>query len=401
MLGNDQDATTFAQHGELLDRAWINFQQQAEPSVGEEYRDFIAGHDWLGDYALFMAIREQQSGRPWTHWPAGLRDRDVVELARVKNQLSERIGFHQFAQFIFFRQWQDLRGYAKQHGVLLFGDLPIYVSQDSADVWVNRDLFLLDNEGEAEIVAGVPPDYFSEDGQRWGNPQYDWEAMQLSNFSWWKQRMHTQFELFDLVRIDHFRGLQAYWEIPAEEETAINGRWVAAPGEDLLKAIHDDLNHLDLVAEDLGIITEEVTALRGQFGLPGMKVLQFAFDGDPGNAYLPHNHEFNSVVYTGTHDNDTTLGWFSNLDNLQAERVYEYLGAARDEAMPWPLIRASLASTCCLAVLPMQDVLELGQGHRMNTPGTMEDNWRWRFDWSQVTDRATGRLYGLCQLYDR
>jgi len=396
------EVADFNLHQQYLKTAWSNFQKQKTSSLFKSFKSFIKSHaDWLEDFAIFMAIREQQGDQVWTKWPAALRDRKKASIIKVKSELSDSIDFHQFGQFIFFQQWHDLKQYAKKHDVLLFGDLPIYVSHDSADVWVNRDLFLLDKDGEATIVAGVPPDYFSETGQRWGNPQYNWDAMQKNNFVWWQQRLHTQLELFDLVRVDHFRGFQAYWEIEADEETAINGRWVEAPGEALLTSLQTYFHQLPLVAEDLGIITDEVTALREQFDLPGMKILQFAFDNNPKNAYLPHNHTFNSVVYTGTHDNDTTLSWYQHLNESEREAIYAYLGVNREEPMAWPLIRAAFASTSCLAMFPLQDVLALGEGHRMNTPGTTEGNWQWRFDWQQIPNDLASQLGELSQRYDR
>lgn len=394
--------SNFVEHQQQLQTAWQAFQKQKTSVLYKHFKAFNETHaDWLEDYALFMAIRAQQGDRIWTKWPKALRDRQAAALAQAKKELADEIGFYCFGQFVFFQQWHDLKSYAQQHGVVLFGDLPIYVALDSADVWVHRDLFLLDETGEPTIVAGVPPDYFSATGQRWGNPQYDWPVMQAQNFRWWQQRLNTQLTLFDLVRVDHFRGFQAYWEIEAQEETAMNGRWVEAPGEALLQSLQQHFHNLPLVAEDLGVITDEVTALREQFALPGMKILQFAFDGNPKNAYLPHNHEFNSVVYTGTHDNDTTLSWFTNLDEGTRKAVYTYLGADTHEAMPWPLLRAALASVSCLAMLPMQDVLALGVGERMNTPGTTKGNWQWRFDWQQVADDLGPRLAELNRRYDR
>jgi 4-alpha-glucanotransferase len=283
---------------------------------------------------------------------------------------------------------------------MMFGDMPIFVAYDSADVWAQRHYFALDESGRPEVVAGVPPDYFSETGQRWGNPHYHWDTMQNDGFRWWHDRLRTQLELFDLIRIDHFRGFEAYWEIPASAETAIDGHWVKAPGEALFNSIREKLGSLPLVAEDLGIITPEVDGLRRQFGLPGMKILQFAFDGDPNNPYLPHNHEEDFLVYTGTHDNDTTLGWFVDSPQHIKDRVLDYLGMPQDY-MPWPLIRCAFASVACLAMIPMQDVLGLGGKYRMNTPGTTEGNWQWRFDWQQVPVELSANLNHLVHLYGR
>jgi 4-alpha-glucanotransferase len=391
-----------AAHRASLESAWTHFAKTKPAALHEQFQTFCTQQaEWLDDYALFMALREQQDDQPWTHWPAPLRDREAKALQRARKDLQQRIGFYQFGQFVFFQQWADLKAYAAGHGVLLFGDLPIYVALDSADVWAQRELFMLDESGQPRFVAGVPPDYFSETGQRWGNPQYDWRAMQKQDFKWWQQRLQTQLELFDLVRVDHFRGFEAFWEIKAEEETAINGRWVKAPGKKLLQSLHNFFHSLPLVAEDLGVITDEVTALREKFQLPGMKILQFAFDGNPKNAYLPHNHEFNSVVYTGTHDNDTTLSWYELLDDHTRKLLHLYIANRDDEPMPWALIRTAFASVACLTVVPMQDVLGLGQGERMNTPGTTEGNWQWRFIWQQLEADVAPHLNILCQRYDR
>jgi len=391
-----------AYHQQCLQQAHTRFMDQQPATLYAEYQQFGQQHAyWLSDYALFMALREAHDNQPWTTWDAPLRLRQEQALRKAQQQYAEAIAFHQFTQFVVFQQWHELRQYANKLGILMFGDLPIYVSLDSADVWANPDLFMLDKTGQATFVAGVPPDYFSDTGQRWGNPQYDWPAMQEQNFTWWQARFETQLELFDLLRIDHFRGFQAYWEIPATEQTAINGRWVEAPGKALLNQLHKVFENLPLVAEDLGIITDKVHALRQAFNLPGMKILQFAFDGNPHNSYLPHNHQFNSVVYTGTHDNDTTLSWYAHQASETHDYIRAYLNSPEDDAMPWPLIRAALASVCCLAVLPMQDILALGKGQRMNTPGTTEGNWQWRFNWEQVDDGLEQHLHRLLRLYDR
>jgi 4-alpha-glucanotransferase len=391
-----------ASHRRCLEQAWTAMSTHKPANLIHQFDAFCEQQShWLDDYALFMSVREQQANRIWSEWPVALRDRESGALSKTRKQLQDRIGYFQFGQFVFFEQWADLKRYASDHGVLLFGDLPIYVAYDSVDVWARRELFMLDERGQPRFVAGVPPDYFSKTGQRWGNPQYDWKAMQADDFHWWQQRLNTQLQLFDVVRVDHFRGFEAYWEIKAEEKTAMNGRWVKAPGKKLLQTLQKTFHALPVVAEDLGVITDEVTALREKFELPGMKILQFAFDGNPKNAYLPHNHEFNSVVYTGTHDNDTSLSWYELLDEHTRRRMHDYLATKQDEPMPWPLIRTAFASVACLAVVPMQDVLSLGQGQRMNTPGTTEGNWSWRFNWQQLADDIAPRLKTLCHRYDR
>ncbi len=274
------------------------------------------------------------------------------------------------------------------------------MAHDSADVWAQRQYFKLDEEGKTEVVAGVPPDYFSETGQRWGNPHYQWDAMAASGFSWWKERIETQQLLFDVIRIDHFRGFEACWEIPAHEETAINGHWVKVPGEQLLTALYKAYPKLSLVAEDLGIITKEVEALREQFNLPGMKIMQFAFSGEPGNPYLPHNHQVNSVVYTGTHDNDTTLSWLETITEDEKHFIREYFNFPY-ENLNLVLMSVTMASVSRLAVLPLQDLLQLGAGHRMNTPGTIEGNWQWRFGWEQITEETQAIARKMNTLYGR
>jgi len=393
---------TFKNHQHLLKEAWTTLQKNKSSSLYKQFQKFIKQQAyWLDYFALFMAIRDQQDQAPWFKWPEKLRERESAAMESATRKYKEQIDFHRFQQFIFFQQWRDLKQYASERNILLFGDLPIYVALDSVDVWAHRELFLLDADGQPRYVAGVPPDYFSETGQRWGNPQYDWPAMQTDQFKWWQQRIQTQLELFDVIRVDHFRGLEAYWEIDAKEKTAINGRWVEAPGQALLQTLDDRFHSLPLAAEDLGTITDKVTRLRERFHLPGMKVLQFAFDGDPKNIYLPHHHEFNSVVYTGTHDNDTTLSWYEHLEQHSQDYIYNYLGSNPGDAMPWPLIRAALASVSCLAVLPLQDLLGLGQGQRMNTPGTTEGNWQWRFSWDQVSPDLAASLSSLCHQYDR
>jgi len=355
---------------------------------------------WLDDYALFMAIRDDFDRLCWNQWPEPYKNREKKAIKEARNRLKYAIDCYKFEQYVFFRQWMALKEYANRRGVLLFGDIPIFVSYDSADVWANRKFFKLDDAGEMLVVAGVPPDYFSETGQRWGNPHYDWDYMQQTGFEWWLERLLTQLEQFDILRIDHFRGLEAAWEIPAYEPTAQIGEWVKAPGRELLWAIKRKFKSIPLIAEDLGIITDEVEALRDEFDLPGMKILQFAFDGNHDNPYLPINHILNSVVYTGTHDNDTTAGWAAKLRDNERNYIYEYLGFPAN-SLHCALIQAALASVANLAVIPMQDILELGSEQRMNTPGTTEGNWQWRFQWEQLTLEKANRLAHLVDLFNR
>ena len=321
-------------------------------------------------------------------------------MAKVKLRYATEIAVIKFTQFLFFSQWQALKAYANKNGVAMFGDIPIFVAYDSADVWANSHLFKLDKNKNMQVVAGVPPDYFSATGQRWGNPHYNWQVMQYDGFNWWLERMRTQQHMFDLLRIDHFRGLQAAWEIPAMADTAINGTWVLAPGEELLDAITKRFPNMQLIAEDLGIITAEVDALRAQFHLPSMKILQFAFGGDDSNPYLPHNIEANSIAYTGTHDNDTTLGWYQQLDEATKNHLHKVLHNAQPE-MPLALIELVMASNANIAIIPMQDILGLDAEHRMNTPGTIEKNWAWRFDWSQLKPEHIAKIRQTIQTSQR
>lgn len=390
-----------AQRKVRLAAAYNGFLNRAGDEMRAALDAFTEQHaGWLDDFALYQALRDDFNGCPWFDWPKPLRDRKPGALKEARKRLACAIEQARFEQFLFFQQWMQLRRYANDRGVLLFGDIPIFVAYDSADVWANRQWFTLDEQGEVQVVAGVPPDYFSETGQRWGNPHYDWEGMAGDGYRWWLDRIRTQLELFDLMRIDHFRGFEAYWEIDAASDTAIDGRWVAGPGADFFEALRQAFGRLPLVAEDLGVITPEVTALRRQFGLPGMKILQFAFDGSPNNPYLPHNHEPLSVVYTGTHDNNTTLGWYEELSEEHRSFVRHYLGIDAD-LMPWPLVRTALASVAQLAVLPMQDVLALDASHRMNVPGVAEGNWQWRFEWEQLLPEHGERLKTWVQLYGR
>lgn len=384
-----------------ITRAYYGFLLKADDEDRKNFAQFCFKKKcWLDDFALFLALRNELDQQCWNEWPEHLKMRNPSAINEAKRRLSSEIEAIKFGQYIFFRQWNELRDYAARKGVLLFGDIPIFVSYDSSDVWVHPEVFKLDENREMSVVAGVPPDYFSQTGQRWGNPHYDWSYLETTGFYWWIERIRTQVELFDIIRIDHFRGLEAAWEIPAHEPTAIDGNWVTAPGKGLLQAIFDAFGPISVVAEDLGIITDEVEALRDYFELPGMKILQFAFGGDHDNPYLPGNLEKNCVVYTGTHDNDTTLGWYNGISDGEKAYIYEYLGQPTTP-MPFTLIQAALASVANLAVIPMQDVLELGSEHRMNTPGTTEGNWRWRFVWEQLKEHQVGRLAHAIELFAR
>jgi 4-alpha-glucanotransferase len=386
---------------DLVAQAYYGFLDRASEQDQEDFKQFCeAKAFWLDDFALFIVLRNEFDCKSWNLWPERYKERDPKALKEMQRRFQREIGCIKFEQYVFYRQWLGLKHYANQKDVLLFGDVPIFVSYDSADVWTNRAIFKLDESGEMRVVAGVPPDYFSANGQRWGNPHYDWNALQKNGFDWWIKRMSTQQEQFDILRIDHFRGFEAAWEIPAHEDTAINGIWVQAPGRELLWAINNELGAITLVAEDLGVITPEVEMLRDEFELPGMKILHFAFGGNTDNPYLPNHYTKNCVVYTGTHDNDTTIGWVHKLSHPQKHFIYDYLGFP-SIPLHWALMQAALSSVANLAVIPMQDILELDAEHRMNTPGTTTGNWNWRFQWCQLTDERAGKLAHLIALFDR
>jgi 4-alpha-glucanotransferase len=380
----------------LLHRAYTQAKacNLAEPEM-------LATFDWLDDYALFMALKDRHDGAVWAAWEPALVRRDPAALAAAREELADAIGYYRFCQGRFFGDWHTLKEEANARGVQIVGDLPIFVAYDSADVWGNQDLFFLDDEARPTVVAGVPPDYFSETGQLWGNPLYRWEAMARDGYAWWIARLRASLALFDLVRIDHFRGFAAYWEIPAAEQTAINGHWAPGPGAAFFEAVRDQLGTLPIIAEDLGLITDDVLALRDQFAFPGMKVLQFAPSG-PDNLYLPHHYEPNCVVYTGTHDNDTTRGWWHTANADEREFLATYLGQRpTDESIAWLLIRLAFSSVAATAIVPLQDILALGSEARMNTPGTGQDNWAWRYDPAQLTEETQRRLRDLTALYSR
>ncbi|WP_353571447.1 4-alpha-glucanotransferase [Candidatus Albibeggiatoa sp. nov. BB20] len=394
------EATIRAYRFAQLRKAYTGFLQTADEEEVQAFEQFKINHaDWLEDYALYRLLKSLHDNASWTRWPAKYRDRKKAAIDALKQQHADEVTFYCFEQFVAFGQWLDLKKYSNEKGVYLFGDMPIFVAHDSVDVWASRKNFLLDKKGQPNLVAGVPPDYFSATGQLWGNPHYDWNYMRKNGFQWWLDRFKTQQMLFDVIRIDHFRGFEACWAVPADEKTAINGEWVKVPGAELFETLRQHID-LPLVAEDLGVITDEVTALREQFGLPGMKILQFAFDGGSSNPYLPHYHEPNSVVYTGTHDNNTTVGWFHELPPHEKQHVCSYVQCDPHD-MPWALISSAFASVARLAIIPMQDVLSADASQRMNIPGTADGNWRWRFDWNQLPPGVHDRVKQLVNFYDR
>jgi 4-alpha-glucanotransferase len=386
----------------LLEAAWKNFQGGAASHLRGEFDQFSRQQAaWLNDFALFMALKDKHVGRAWQEWEPELVQRELVPLALARHELRERIDQHRFRQFLFFRQWAALKAHANRQGVRLIGDVPIFVAADSADLWANANLFLLDERRRPTVVAGVPPDYFSPTGQLWGNPLYDWSAMKADGYRWWAARLRATLAMVDKVRLDHFRGLEAAWHVPAGAITAQGGQWVPGPADDLLAALRSALGGLPLIAEDLGEITPPVRALRDRFGLPGMRILQFAFD-KPENLFLPHNYVPNTVVYTGTHDNDTTLGWFRHGAQPHERQLLErYLGPQSDDTVVWSMIRMAWASVADYAVAPLQDLLNLGTDARMNFPGKPAGNWLWRFRDFEPVYEALGRLRELTELYNR
>lgn len=355
---------------------------------------------WLDDFALFMALHDRFDGRLWTTWEAPLARRDRAALAEARRTLAPEIRTHELAQFFFDLQWRALHAECAAAGIQIVGDVPIFVAQHSADVWAHPELFFLDASGEPTVVAGVPPDYFSKTGQRWGNPLYRWDKIAQAGFSWWIERFRATFALVDVLRIDHFRGFAANWEIPASEPTAVKGHWVDGPGRTLFDAVRAALGDLPIIAEDLGVITPDVAALREGLAFPGMRILQFAFGSGPANPYLPHNYEPNTVVYTGTHDNDTTRGWWATTDEGARDGLRRYCDVDGSNVAR-TLVRLALASVADVALVPLQDVAALGTEARMNVPGVPEGNWSWRFTWDQVPADAAQQLRSLCAMFGR
>ncbi len=385
-----------------LERAWAVFLERADKLAWDDFRGWCdLNAAWLDDFALFMALKQEHGGKPWYRWSRDLVRRDPQALKTAAAALVRQTDFFRFCQWLFHGQWAALREHAQQRGVSIMGDMPIFVAHDSSDVWARQDLFQLDDDGLPRVVAGVPPDYFSKTGQLWGNPLYDWRAAADEDFAWWRARLKAVLQLVDVVRLDHFRGFEAYWEVPAEAETAETGRWVEGPGADFFLSLQQDFGEdLPLVAEDLGVITPAVDELRRRFDLPGMRVLQFAWSG-PDNLFLPHEHQRNTVVYTGTHDNDPVLGWWEHLaDRRTREMVAEYSGCAVDEPN-WTLIRLGMMSVAETFIVPMQDVLGLGRQGRMNLPGSGHGNWNWRLGAADLEHSGAERLARMTWLYRR
>jgi 4-alpha-glucanotransferase len=385
----------------LLWRAYEQFSSSAIHEQQAKFDSFCHYHrNWLEDYALFMALKAHHTGAVWNTWEWDLVHRATKALKHWREHLDTQIAYQKFLQFVFFDQWLELKAYANRYHIKIIGDIPIFVAFDSADAWANQNLFFFGDSGDPTFVAGVPPDYFSATGQLWGNPLYRWDVMKTKGYRWWISRFAKTFEMVDIVRVDHFRGFEAYWRVPFGETTAINGSWKPGPGKDFFCAIEQALGKLPIIAEDLGVITPEVVALREAFNLPGMKILQFAFDSTEQNNYLPHTYEKNCVVYTGTHDNDTTLGWYSKCSPHDRNWVNLYLNTDGSDIC-WDFIRAAWSSVADIAIIPLQDLLGLGSEARMNTPATTGTNWKWRFTWDMIQPERCERLNMLTDMYAR
>lgn len=386
----------------LLAEVAANFTRRATPDQRDEFEQFCTEQaEWLTDYALFMALKDAHDGAAWQQWDLELRSRQPAALQQAQQVHAVAIHAHQFNQWLFFRQWRRLKGYANALGIQIIGDIPIFVAMDSADAWANPAEFFLDEQFQPTVVAGVPPDYFSETGQLWGNPLYRWEVMRSNGYAWWLRRIQAALQLYDIVRIDHFRGFVGYWAVPAGETTAINGQWEPGPGTDFFTTVQNQLGELPIIAEDLGEITPEVTALREQFGLPGMKILQFAFSSDASDKFLPHNFERNFVVYTGTHDNDTTVGWYEKSATDKERDFFRRYLRTNGQDPAWSMIDAAFRSVADTALVPLQDLLSLGSEARMNLPGRAVDNWRWRYLPEQINEHLVARLLEATTIYGR
>lgn len=390
-----------AQKYPVLRAAYRNFHDTDSHPLRNDFIDFCDENArWLDNYALFMSLKANLGQRPWYEWDTPLKMRVESALAPYRDTLADETGFQKFIQYLFFRQWNQVRDYAHQHNIKIIGDIPLYVAMDSADAWCDTEIFQFDANKNPVAVGGVPPDYFSETGQLWGNPLYNWEKLKDQGYHWWIERIKANLALYDVLRIDHFRGLAAYWAVPYGEKTAVKGEWVPCPGRELFEAILNELGEVPIIAEDLGVVTDDVEALRDDFGLPGMKILQFAFDSSEASDFLPHTYTRNCVVYTGTHDNETLLGWYGNAKKEDREYMLGYIGSD-GKTLHWDMIRTAWASVADTAIIPYQDCLGLGNEARMNLPGTTIDNWQWRAQSGDFRPEIADRLARMTKLFGR
>lgn len=385
----------------VLDRSFHRFKNTNSARLKAEYTQFCQQQAaWLDDFALFMALKEAHGGSPWTTWETPLRQRLPEALTDARQKLDVAIQRQLYRQFIFFRQWRYVRSYAHERGIQIIGDVPIFVAHDSADVWTYPELFFLDQAGKPSVVAGVPPDYFSPTGQLWGNPLYRWDVHAASGYNWWLSRLKAVLQMVDIIRIDHFRGFAGYYEVPGDALTAEHGRWVPAPGKEFFSRVREELGDLPILAEDLGVITPDVEELRDSFDLPGMRIFQFAFGSGPAYAFLPHHYPVNCVVYTGTHDNDTALGWYQRVGGEEKQFYQRYMD--RDGSrVSWEMIRGAWSSVAVFALAPLQDFLELDNSARMNYPGNPSGNWTWRMPGNALTEALKSRIKEINYLYSR
>ncbi len=385
----------------LYKKAFESFNNAASKADQKKLEEFKKRNSyWLDDYTLFMACSISNDRKPWNKWEKNLAQRKPAAVKKAAKSFSDEIEYQTWLQFEFFEQWNTLKDYANSKNIRVVGDIPIFVDHNSADVWSHPEFFAVDKQGNRKLVAGVPPDYFSETGQLWGNPLYKWSAIEKDGFSWWLERFKQMFDLFDAIRVDHFRGFDEYWEVKASEETAINGEWVKAPGVALFTTIKEKLGSLPIIAEDLGLMTQGVEDLRDQFNFPGMKILQFAFDSDSTNSFLPHNYPQNCVTYTGTHDNDTTIGWYTSAPDVEQHRAREYTRSDGRE-IQWELIRLGMFSVADQAIFPLQDFMNLQSEHRMNTPGTVGGNWMWRYTPDMLQNVDKQRIRKMAEMSNR
>lgn len=386
----------------LLRKAYENFKSSDNHEMRENLEDFKRENaSWLNDYSLYISLKNHFNGLPWNEWAHDIKNREHGAMEHYKNELADDIEYHNFIQFLFFKQWGDVKRYANENGIKIIGDIPIFVAADSSDAWANPEIFLFDEERKPVKVAGVPPDYFSATGQLWGNPLYNWQKLKETNYSWWVERVRANLSTCDIIRIDHFRGFEAYWAVPYGDDTAINGQWEPGPGIDLFNAIKSQLGELPIIAEDLGLMTQGVIDLREATGFPGMKILGFAFDSGEENDYLPHTYTKNCVVYTGTHDNDTLIGWFQKAKEEDRQFARDYLNSRSDDEIHWNAIRGAWSSVANMAISPVQDFLGLGSEARINTPGVAAGNWQWRLRHGVLTDELAERIAKLTRVYSR